>query len=64
MLLFLDDLQDLFPLLFGGIAAGWVVAADLEKENLLVLDGSQVFEHTLTVKALGGWVVVPEVGQL
>lgn len=52
-LLSLDDFEDLLPLALSGVDSCWVVSADVEHDNRVVLGGVEVSLHALKVQALG-----------
>ena len=58
MVLGLDDVEDLFPLFGGWVNTGWVVSADVQENNGVVLGLLQVFSETFEVETLGVGVVV------
>ena len=58
MVLGLDDVEDLFPLFGGRVNTGWVVSADVQENNGVVLGLLQVFSETFEVETLGVGVVV------
>ena len=58
MVLSLDDVEDLFPLLGGWVNTGWVVSADVQQNDGVVLGVLQVLGESLKVETLGLWIVI------
>ena len=58
MVLGLDDVEDLFPLFGSWVNTGWVVSADVQENNGVVLGILQILGETVEVETLGVWVVV------
>ena len=61
-LLALDDLENFLPLGRCGVNAGWVVSADMEHDERVVLGVVKVFFEALKVEALCCGVIVAIVG--
>jgi hypothetical protein len=52
-LLGLDDVEDLAPLILGGVDTSWIVGADVEHDDGVVLGGLKVSLESFEVETLG-----------